>query len=144
MGRNRNKPGSRKPKTTKPKAESIEEYMKRQGITEVDRVNYGVVTNYHGSGGKCTVRLILSTGTQIVPNIRLKGSYTTRKVSQKLYKGAIVLVDDGTIVLVYDETQYSVIDSRSLFELTKEIGDSSSESSDESSNESESLDIDDI
>jgi len=91
--------------------------------TETDRVNYGIITKYNGGGGKCAVNILLSTGFQEFPNISLKGSLVNRKLGQKLALGSLVMVDDGTIVLVYKPNEHSAIDPRSLEKLTGVIAD---------------------
>lgn len=124
MGRNSGKRIHRKPRTKKPKAQSREDYMLEHNIrqSDVNHVNYGVITKYHGNGGKCTVNVLLDSGFVTLPQISLKGSLANssiaRKLGQRLVVGSIVLVDDGTIVLVYQHQEHSVIDRDSLSKLT--------------------------
>lgn len=122
MGRNSGKRVHRRSKAQKPTVQSLEEYISRNRIKAVDQANYGIITRYNGGGGMCAVKILLSTGFQEFPKIRLKGTYADKKVgrklNQKLASGSLVIVDDGTIVLVYQPNEHSVIDRKTLAKLS--------------------------
>uniref|UniRef100_A0A6C0J6P7 Uncharacterized protein n=1 Tax=viral metagenome TaxID=1070528 RepID=A0A6C0J6P7_9ZZZZ len=108
---------TRKPNTKTPKSLSREKYMDKQGYAPDYDVNYGIITKYHGCGGKCTVNILLQSGFRTFPNMSLKGSLKSRRHGQQLTTDSIVLVDDGVIVYVYKEDTKSVIDSDTLSKL---------------------------
>lgn len=110
----------RKPRTVAPKQQSLEEYISCDKKYHCERhINYGVVMTYLGCKGRCIVKLVTDTGL-LTLNARLKNSYQNPKLGQQLQDRSIVLVDDGTIVLVYRPDHYSVID-RDVFRQLENI-----------------------
>jgi hypothetical protein len=106
-------------RTRAPKNQSLEEY-RQDTLTNSNtdhHFSYGVITQYHGSGGRCTVELLLDQGTERIV-AKLKGSYQKcSRLGMKLTKDTIVLVDDGVIVMVYRPEQCHAIDRATLRRL---------------------------
>lgn len=110
---------TRAARTRAPKNQSLEEY-RRDTLTSNNtdhQCSYGVITQYHGSGGRCTVELLMDQGTERIVT-KLKNSYQKcPRLGMKLSKDTIVLVDDGVIVMVYRPEQCHAIDKASLRRL---------------------------
>jgi hypothetical protein len=122
--KNSGKRHTRKPRTKEPIQQSLDDY--RSMVSQQSEMGYGVITAYHGNGGKCNVKVIFRGVLTELINIRLKNSFRKPHLGQKLYVGAIVLVDDGTIILVYKPESYRLIDAsilRSLESVVRQLGD---------------------
>lgn len=112
MRRHTGKRVTRKPRTREPIQQSADDHKSKLGINT--NVHYGVITSYHGNRGQCDVKIYTEDGIMDLTGIRLKNSLRAPRLGQKLSPGALVLVDDGTIVLVYKPEKYSVIDKAAL------------------------------
>lgn len=107
MGRNSGKRGHRGTRFVPPKQVTREEYISskhRKLPNSMDiQTDYGIITGYQGQGGVCTVKVINGDKVVTLQRVKLKHSINHRKCNQRLERGNIVLVDDGTVVLVYSK-----------------------------------------
>lgn len=77
-----------------------------------ETVFYGIIKKFRG-GKKCDVMVVDSDGrTECLSNVRLKGSLQNMRCRQYLNPESLVLVDDGTIVLVYSRESEMVIETK--------------------------------
>lgn len=99
---------------------SITAYSAKNKV-DMKYLTYGTVIRYEGQGGYATVQAYGEDGKlgDRMNHVPLKGSLRSARARQRLEPGKIVLIEDGIIVLVYQDADAEKHISKRLYHIMK-------------------------